>query len=182
MTNIFIELPDSLLRFTLLPLLDYYDRIALNACLPAACRIGKKIRNEAIIIADLRNAVKNLKKDILIIQKLELGSIALANAVYNYLSSLIPVNLVVVKYNPDFRRTLFERLDYFSNPVAFENTCCSAEFQNRMFAVCTNLRALIERKHPYVRHIKVPFLNTYSYVDKLPLIVEGQKQQQQQQI
>lgn len=173
MTNIFTELPDSLLRFTLFPFLDYCDRIALNTCLPAACRIGRKIRDEAIVIADMRNAVKNLKKDMLNIQKLELGSMALADAVYNYLSSLIPVNLVLVKYNPKFRQTLFERLDYFSNPVAFRNTSCSAEFQDRMFAVCTNLRALIERAHPYVRHIKVPFLNTYSYVDKLPLIVEA---------
>ena len=174
MQNIFTNVPDAVLRFTLFPFLDYNDRAAVNQCLPVTCRIGKRIADDSLIIADILYAIKNLKKPLMLIEKLKRGTASLADAIYNYLSVLIPANLVLVKYNQKFRGVLFERLDYFSSNEAFIDSNCSVEFQKKLYAVCASVRLLIERDNPFIRHIRMPVTDTYSFVgDSLPKVVTG---------
>ena len=174
MRNIFTDLPDAVLRHKLSPFLDYNDRLALNACLPPAYRIGKRMKSEAFIFADMIVAIKNLKKPLKLMGKLKVGTVALANAIYRYLTVHMPANLVLIRYDTRFRRTLLERLDYFSSSEAFVNVNLSAEFQDKMYAACHSLKATIEREYSFIRSIKLPVVDKYSFVDcDLPQIVVG---------
>lgn len=173
MRNIFTELPDAVLRHALSPFLDYNGRLSLNACLPPAYRIGKQIKADAIIIADLIAAVKNLKKPLKLIGKLKLGTIVQANAVYRYLTVHIPTNLVLIRYDAGFRKALFDRLDYFSSDAAFKDSYLDKNFQGKMLAACDSLRALIDARHPFIRPVKIPLVDKHSFVDCLPQVYEN---------
>jgi len=174
MPNIFTDLPDAILRYRLMPFLDYNDRVALNACLPAEYRIRMRIKADAIVVADLINAVKNLKMPLKLIGKLKLGTVVLANAIYRYLTVHMPANLVLTQYDTSFRTALFERLDYFSSAEAYKGVNFSADFETKMLAACESLRTLLEKRYPFIRAVKLPVVNSYSFVNcGLPQIVEG---------
>lgn len=142
-------LPNDVLNYHLFPFLDYLSRTSLNLTLPNEQKNIVELDRHKIRQIDIMFAVLHVGKAL---NKLAYEFLAKERneIMLNFLSRILPYNLVIAQHNINYRKTFIGRIKHFQNMEHPDHLLLNSHFKEKITAACAFLENQLDTKYQYL--------------------------------
>jgi hypothetical protein len=164
MRTYFNLLPTDVIRYEIIPFLDYHSRVALNIYLDNDEKVIMPLNRDKIAQIAMMMATGPIRKAL--DKATNAFGITRRRAILRLLSVVLPRHMVLTQYNSGFRAVIENKIETYIDPSNREYDSSCERFKNSMIEAVSRLRVLLDTKYPYLYSLTCLKEDIWSPVDE----------------